>query len=358
MWRCSVAVLNIDLYKLEHNARLICDRAESVGVSVYGVTKVLCGMPEVAIAFKRAGVSAIADSRLENIAAMREAAVPGPFVLLRLPAISRAAEVVSLADISLNSELSTLTALDRAAGELGVVHRVILMVDVGDLREGVWPEDFPRLLDECLRLRHLLVMGLGTNLACYGGVVPDANNMSLLRGLAETAKKQLGRELVVSGGNSSSLALLFSGEFPHGINNLRIGEGIVLGRETVDRQPLPGTHLDACVLTAEIIELQTKPSVPVGTIGQDAFGGVPIFADRGLRRRAILSLGRQDTVPEGLTPLLPGAEVVGASSDHLILDVTDSPAVKVGDWVRFVPSYGALLAAATSPYVRKVLTER
>jgi predicted amino acid racemase len=352
-----VAVLTIDLNKLEHNARLICDRAESAGVSVYGVTKVLCGMPAAALAFKRAGISAIADSRLENIATMRKAGVPGPFVLLRLPAISRATEVVSLADISLNSELSTLKRLDCAAGERGVAHGVILMVDVGDLREGIWPEDFPGLLDECLSLRNLEVVGLGTNLACYGGVIPDEKNMSLLRGLAETAKKRLGRELVVSGGNSSSLALLFSGEFPHGINNLRIGEGIVLGRETVDRQPLPSAHLDACVLTAEIIELKTKPSVPVGTIGQDAFGGVPIFADRGLRRRAILSLGRQDTVPEGLTPLLPGADVLGASSDHLILDVTDAPSVKVGDRLSFIPGYGALLAAATSPYVRKVLVE-
>lgn len=353
-----MAVLTIDLAKLEHNARLICAKAESRGVSVYGVTKVLCGMPDVAFAFLRAGVSAIADSRLENIAAMRKAAVRGPFVLLRLPAISRAAEVVGSADISLNSELSTLLALECAAGELGVVHRVILMVDLGDLREGVWPEDFPRLLDDTLRLRHIEVMGIGTNLACYGGVIPDEHNLALLRKLAEDAEQQLGQKLVVSGGNSSSLALLFGTGLPAGINNLRLGEGIILGRETVDRQPLPGAHLDACVLTAEVIELKTKPSVPVGTIGQDAFGGKPIFTDRGLRLRAILSLGRQDTVPEGLTPLFPGAEIVGASSDHLILDVTAAPSVKVGDGVSFTLGYGALLAAATSPYVGKVVIGR
>ena len=350
-----MAVLSIDLTKLEQNARLICEKAASAGVSVYGVTKVLCGLPAVAFAFQRAGVSAIADSRLENIAAMRKAGVPGPFVLLRLPAISRAAEVVSIADISLNSEISTLHALERAACDLGVVHRVILMVDVGDLREGVWPEDFPHLLDECLRLRHIEVMGLGANLACYGGVIPDENNMALLRHLAEMAEQRLGRKLVVSGGNSSSLAQLFARRLPTGVNNLRLGEGIILGRETVDRQPLPGAHLDACVLTAEVIELKTKPSVPVGTIGQDAFGGVPVFTDRGFRQRAILSLGRQDTVPEGLTPLLPGAEVVGASSDHLILDVTAAPDIKVGDGVSFILGYGALLAAATSPYVKKVV---
>ncbi|MBT9156108.1 MAG: Ornithine racemase [Firmicutes bacterium] len=350
-----MAVLTIDLKKLEHNARLICERAQSRGVSIYGVTKVLSGLSEVAFAFKRAGVEAIADSRLENIAAMRKAGVPGPFVLLRLPSVSRAAEVVSLADVSLNSELCTLLALNRAAGELGVTHRVVVMVDVGDLREGVCPKDLQPLLIGSLNLRHIEVIGIGTNLACYGGIIPDENNMALLRELAGVAEERLARMLVVSGGNSSSLALLFGDKFPLGINNLRIGEGIVLGRETIDRQPLPGAHLDACKLTAEIIELKLKPSVPIGTIGQDAFGGVPSFVDRGLRQRAILSLGRQDTVPEGLTPLLAGAEVIGASSDHLLLDVTAAPRVRVGDWVSFIPGYGALLAASTSRYVKKVI---
>jgi len=350
-----MAVLTINLKKLEHNARLICDQARAVGVSVYGVTKGLCGLPAAALAFKQAGVAAIADSRLENIAAMRAAGVAGPFVLLRLPSLSRVEEAVKLADVSLNSELRTLQALDNAAAVLGIRHKVILMVDVGDLREGVWPEDFPPLLTECLRLRHIEVVGLGTNLACYGGVIPDENNMALLRRLAEDAEQRLARKLVVSGGNSSSLASLFSGKFPAGINNLRIGEGIVLGREAINRQPIPGAYLDACTLTAEVIELKTKPSVPVGTTGQDAFGGVPVFVDRGLRQRAILSLGRQDTVPEGLAPVLDGAEVVGASSDHLILDVTAVPGMQIGDLVTFIPGYGALLAAATSPYVRKVV---
>lgn len=352
-----MAVLTIDLNKLEHNARLVCEAAKTQGVTVYGVTKVLCGLAQVANAFKRAGVDAIADSRLENIASMRDAGVAGPFVLLRLPTIGLADEVVRLCDISLNSEIPTIEALGRAAYNLGVTHQVIVMVDVGDLREGVWPEDFGSLIDACKNLPGIEVVGLGTNLACYGGVVPDDHNMALLRGLACEAEKVLGRKLIVSGGNSSSLSLLFEGNLPTGINNLRLGEGIILGRETIDRKPLPGAHLNACVVSAEVIELKVKPSVPQGTIGQDAFGNVPVFSDRGWRKRAILSIGRQDTVPDGLTPLFPGAEVLGASSDHLILDVTDSPQLRVGDTVSFIPGYGALLAAATSPYVKKRFIE-
>ncbi|MBT9135488.1 MAG: Ornithine racemase [Firmicutes bacterium] len=346
--------LTIDLTRLEHNAALICRQAGEQGVSIFAVTKVLCGAPPVAEVFLAAGAAGIADSRLENIARLRQAGVEGPFVLLRVPTLSAAAEVVALADISLNSELATCQALSCAAQAMGATHQIILMVDVGDLREGVWPADFLFLLEAVKLLPGLKIVGVGTNLACFGGVIPDESNQDLLTGLAKQAEQTLGLPMLVSGGNSSSLALLAEKKLGRGVNNLRIGEGIILGRETINRAPLPGAHLDACLITAEIIELKSKPSVPLGTISQDAFGNVPSFVDRGLQMRAILDIGRQDTVPEGLTPLLEGCEVLGGSSDHLILDVTKASALAVGDHISFIPSYGALLAAATSPYVKKV----
>ncbi|KAF0196819.1 MAG: alanine racemase domain-containing protein [Bacillota bacterium] len=348
-----MAVLTIDLKKIGHNSALVSRHARALGLSIYGVTKVLSGAWQVAQTLKNSGVEAIADSRLMNIAAMREANIPGPYVLLRLPAISEAEQVVVLADISLNSDLDTCQALSKAAIKLGVRHRVILMVDLGDLREGIWPSEFLAFLKSVQSLPGIEVYGIGTNLTCYGGVFPDEKNLGQLISLKEQSQAILGHDLLVSGGNSSTLSLLFENNFPVGITNLRIGEGIILGRETMRREPVAGAYLDACILTAEIIELREKPSVPVGTIGQDAFGNSPQFADRGVRKRAILALGRQDTVPEGLDPHLTGALILGASSDHLIVDVTDSPAVRTGDTLSFSLGYGALLAASTSRYVKK-----
>ncbi len=107
-----------------------------------------------------------------------------------------------------------------------------------------------------------------------------------------------------------------------------------------------------------MVECRVKPTLPRGLIAQDAFGRVPAFVDRGPRLRAICALGRQDCVPEGLTPLAPGVEVLGASSDHLLLDVEDMPCpLRVGDTLSFLPGYGALRAASTSPYVAKVPRE-
>ena len=143
---------------------------------------------------------------------------------------------------------------------------------------------------------------------------------------------------------------------PKEINHFRIGEAIVLGRNVIDRSPWPGTRQDTFVLKAEVVELETKPSVPIGETGQDAFGGTPTFVDRGLRKRAILNIGRQDVVVDGIEPLDPGIVVLGGSSDHLILDVEEAAEpVKVGDELAFYPGYGALLALSTSPYVQKIV---
>ncbi len=324
----------------------------------------MLGSPEVGRVMLEGGAGALADSRIENLAELRQAGLdrhpwtghPVPLYLLRLPAISQAREVVEVADGSLNSELETIRVLGLAARARGVRHRVLLMIDLGDLREGLWADQALEAALITAKVVGIELEGLGTNLTCYGGVVPTPENLGSLVRLAREVEDRLGRPLtVVSGGNSSSLGLAFSGQLPGGVTDLRVGEGILLGRETCHRHPLSGAHLDALKILAEVIELKDKPSLPVGRTSQDAFGGRPSPADRGIRRRAILALGRQDAVPGGLEPLLPGIEILGASSDHLILDVSDCPeTIRIGTVIEFIPQYGCLLAAATSPYVDKV----
>jgi len=109
-------------------------------------------------------------------------------------------------------------------------------------------------------------------------------------------------------------------------------------------------------MVAEVVEVARKPSVPIGDRGQNAFGETCEFEDRGVRLRAILNLGRQDVVVDGIEPEMKGITVLGGSSDHLILDVEEAEReVKLGDELAFYPSYGALLALATSPYVQKAV---
>ena len=348
-----VPKLTINVRKIEHNAALVCNIAKQQGIDIFGVAKGMCGPEDVGRALVNGGCVGIGDSQMPTLKRLKGLELGVPLMLLRLPTISRVKEVVNAADISLNSEYATCEALSAAAGKAGRKHKVLLMVDVGDLREGVWPDDLMTLVQQVSRLPHIEIYGIGTNLACFGGIVPEQENLAQLLKAAQDASEYLGRKLVVSGGNSSSLKMLFAGQLPPGINSLRIGEGILLGREAIGREPLPGAHTDTCVLTAEIIELKSKPSLPIGTVGQDAFGNVPRFEDKGVRLRAILNIGRQDVAVEGLAPRLAGATILGASSDHLVMDVEDSPPLRVGDQVKLDINYGALLAASTSPYVRK-----
>lgn len=143
---------------------------------------------------------------------------------------------------------------------------------------------------------------------------------------------------------------------PPEINHLRIGEAITLGRNVLDRSPWPGTRQDTIRVVAEVIEVERKPSVPIGPRGQDAFGGLAQFEDRGIRKRAICNIGRQDVVVDGIEPEDRGIIVLGGSSDHLVLDVEDAEtSIRVGDEIGFFPTYGSLLAATTSPYMQKVV---
>lgn len=348
-------VLRTQLSKLKHNGSHLKTKCAEHGIDIMAVTKVYCGHPELAQAMVDAGIEMLADSRVSNL--KRLSGIQATKVLLRLPLICEAQEVVSYADLSLNSEIETLKALSEAAAQIGKVHEVMLMVDLGDLREGVLPEDLMTFTKEVLTLANIRVVGLGVNLTCYGGVMPDENNMGQLVELAKMLEATFNLNLKwLSGGNSSSLYLMKKGGMPKAVNLLRLGEAIVLGRETAFGEIIEGTYTDVFTLEAQIIELKRKDSLPKGTIGMDAFGNKPSFTDKGKMLRGILGIGKQDVNPGSLIPTDERLEIVGASSDHLIIDFTQAEGdYRVGDVVSFNVEYGALLNLWTSEYVNKVI---
>lgn len=349
--------LIIDLEKIRQNAAVIIELGAKYGIQIQAVTKVTCAQIDVARTLLEAGACGLADSRIQNIAKLKEAGLETEYTLLRIPMLSEVEAVVNFADVSLNSEPETIKALSLEARRQGKEHKVIIMVDLGDLREGLWPDRLLPVLNEVSDLPGIRIYGLGTNLTCYGGVLPTEDNLGRLVELVREVESELGYQLeVVSGGNSSSLPLLLAGGIPRGINQLRVGETILIGNNVNERKPFPGTYQDTFILEAEIIELQEKPSVPIGKRGYDAFGKPTRFKDRGDIWRAILGIGKQDIAFNGLTPLDKGIDILGGSSDHLILDVTKSERkYRVGDIVRFTVNYESLLKASTSPYVQKVV---
>jgi predicted amino acid racemase len=320
-------------------------------VSLMGVTKAVLGEPSIVEAMIQGGVRYIADSRIENIQKMKNAGISTRFVLLRTP-ISQAESIVKSADISLNTEIKTLEKLSYYAKAQNKIHQVIVMVELGDLREGILPCDLSQFIRKILSLSNIEIVGIGANLACYGGIKPNDNNMHELSELVDHIEKEFKMDLeIISGGNSANYEWYKSTQDVGKINNLRIGESILLGCETVSGKAIPGLHTRAFQLIAEVIESKIKPSLPFGEICQDAFGNVPSFLDRGVRQRAIIALGRQD-IPVSSLKTNNNLRLLGASSDHIILD-SENHNLQVGDEVKFNLDYGGLLSAMTSPFIRK-----
>lgn len=353
--------LQINLKKLEDNLNACAAITKRGGCSLMIVTKGLCADPEmVKMVAENPSVDFIADSRVKNIATFADVAHKNgkKTVLLRIPMHCEVAEVVKYVDLSFNSELSTIRLLNEEAGKAGKVHDILLMIDLGDLREGIFFQNEELIweaVEEILKMDHINLYGIGVNLTCYGAIIPKNDNLSQLVEIADKIREKYGVKLeMVSGGNSSSIYLIDKGELPEGINNLRLGESFLLGNDTAYETKLPGTVGDGLILQAQIIELKEKPSLPIGEVGVDAFGEKPYYEDRGIMKRAIIGIGKQDTDLGSMTPVDPQVEIMGGSSDHIILDVTHcDKEYKVGDIVEFELGYGGMLKTATSAYVER-----
>ena len=343
-----------NLPAIEENARAVFAACHAQGIKVTAVNKVTCGDRRIGKLLQEAGADMIGDSRLPNL---KKSGTAKPKMMLRIGTPSSAEETVLHAEYSLQSEEDTIRALGSAAQEQEKTHKIILMIDVGDLREGLPIDDKAGILRAARLIVNspgLALSGIGTNLSCFGGIVPDARNLGHLNETAEWLRRETGAEIpLISGGNSSSLHLVFNKSFPSGINHLRLGESILLGMNTYDGTAFKELRQDTFIFRAEICEVQKKPSLPHGQAGPNAFGESVRFEDEGPMLRGILAAGRQDIDETGLTPLNDNVRILGASSDHLILDLTRSPHLRVGDTLDFRPAYGALLRAYTSPYVHK-----
>ncbi len=330
-------ILTINLEKLKENTKLITGMVRRVGGVPFAVVKVVGGLPEIGQALLVAGAEGLADSRLDNIIKLRQGGITASIILLRSPALSQIQQVISFTDVSLNSEKQVLAALSHEAGAQQRKHGVILMVDLGDGREGVPPNDLVDLVRFTERLPHIYVYGIGTNFTCFSGEIPTPEHMRKLVHLKESFNNNI---RFLSAGTSSGLYLLGSpletNPWLRKINHWRIGESLFLGANITTKEPLPGCYQDACLLNAEVIEVQTK-----------ALTGFP------KSRRIVVALGLQELGAGKVKPLDPKLKIVGLSSDHLVLvsDAQEGHTIKVGDILTFSLDYQSLLAVATSPYV-------
>jgi len=346
--------IEIDLAKIRHNAKTLVQIFHKKNIEIMGVTKVVSGSPKIAKALTSAGIKYIADSRIENIKKMTKAGVKAKFVLIRTPFKSKLDQVIKYADISFNTELSIIKELSKIAVSLNKVHQIILMIEMGDLREGILENNIENVFHSILQLKGIKIKGIGTNLSCYGGVKPTAEKMKKLSGIAGSLENKFNIKLdLISGGNSANFEWFFENKNLYNINNIRLGEAIFLGNETLNSTPINELYQNVVTLVAEVIESNRKESIPDGELGQNTFGKIPTFIDNGEVSRIIMGIGRHEVDVDGLTPV-QNIKIIGYSSDHMIVDVADLN-ISVGDNIRFNMNYSALLSVMGSPFIKKII---
>lgn len=353
--------LTINLAALQTNIATIDNWLQAHGASWTLVTKVLCGHSETLRALQGIGIRSMGDSRLTNIRAIDRVAEDFEAWYLRLPHQTAIPEIVELTDVSLNSEIETIAAINEEAKRRNKIHRIIVMIELGDLREGVLPGGLIEFYDSIFRLSNIEVIGIGANLGCLSGAIPSVDQYTQLALYRELLELKFGHTLpFISAGTSIALPLMLRGEVPKAINHFRIGDSVFLGTDLINGGRMEGLRDDAFILEAEIAEIREKNLIPMGETGTVApFGDMTPTpqadstpGQRGFR--AVLTMGALDTDIGGLTPINPSHEIAGTSSDVMVVNLGDDEGgLRVGDSIKFKPNYPALLRLMSGKYLEQ-----
>ena len=350
--------LEINLAYLKSNCDVVLKKCKALGIDIAGVTKGASGNPGVTEVMDNAGFIYVCSSRLEHLIEAKKAGAKTPLMMIRIPLLSEVEDLVKWTDCSLVSELVTIKAINEAAKKLGKVYDVLMMIDVGDLREGYWDKEeaAEAALTVERELKNVHLLGVGLNVGCVGAVVATKDKIQELVDAAELIEAKIGRKLeYISGGASSSLMRVWDNDMPARVNMLRLGENLLTAEDLgkVYHYDTSELHQDVFVVRAEIVELKDKPSKPIGQYSVDAFGHTPDFKDRGIRRRCIIALGNADyAYMDQLIPLDEGIELIGSSSDHTVIDIQNAKRdLKVGDILSFGVNYKTMIFLTNSPNV-------
>jgi len=353
-----MAYIELDRKKLEQNFNYLDKLFKKHGIKFSVVTKMLSGNRQYINELLKLNIDQVCDSRVSNLKTIKTIRPDIETIYIKPPAKQSIRSVVQFADISVNTESQTIQLLSEEAQRQNKTHKIIIMIELGELREGIMGEDFMSFYEKVFKLDNIEVIGIGTNLTCLYGVLPNHDKLVQLCLYEQLVEAKFGRQIpYVSGGSSVTIPLIFEKLLPKGINHFRVGETLFLGTDLYNNTTIKKMHSDVFKLFAEIIEITEKPLVPIGEMGQNVEGNTFEFDDdkKGkLSFRAIVDIGLLD-VEEGQIELVDkDIEMVGASSDMFVIDLVDNKKnYKVGDLLEFKMDYMGVLRTINSRYIAK-----
>ncbi|MFW5758255.1 MAG: alanine racemase [Bacteroidota bacterium] len=357
-----MAEITISSKKLRHNFNFLKNFFEKNNVEWGIVSKLLCGNEILLKELIEMGAEELMDSRISNLRKIKKINPNINTVYIKPPPRRSLPSVVRYADVSFNSDLETLRLISVEAGKQNKVHRVIIMIEMGDLREGVLGENLINFYEKVFELPNISVVGLGTNFNCMYGVMPSHDKMVQLSLYKQIIEIKFNQKIKwISGGSSVSIPMIQKKQLPKGINHFRIGETLFFGNNLITGKVIKGMKDDVITLYSEIIELLEKPIVPQGELGENPSGEVFEVnpQDYGKKSwRALIDIGLLDISPDFLIPMDKTMEIAGASSDIVVIDLGSNPKnYKVGNFIKFKLKYMGALALFNSDYINKKLVD-
>lgn len=353
-----MAYLKLYRDKLRHNYQFLDNMFKEQQIDWAVVTKLLCGNEVYLKEVLDLGVREVCDSRLSNLAKIKKIDPSVQTVYIKPPPKRSIEEVVRYADVSFNSESETIRRLSEEAGRQGKIHKVTIMIELGDLREGIMGEHLMDFYQKIFELPNIKVVAIGSNLNCLHGVMPSQDKLVQLSLYKQLIEAKFGKKIPwVTGGTSVVLPLITKKQVPKAVNHFRIGETLFFGVNLWDETPFEGMETGVIKLYSEILEITEKPKVPIGMLSVNPSGEVFEIEEDDYGKtsyRAILDVGLLDIAPEYMMPDDPDIKVVNASSDMLIVDLGDNKGdYEVGDLLSFDLKYMGALSLLNSDYIDK-----
>ena len=357
-----MATLTIETRKILSNIRKLDKFLQSKGITWSLITKMTMGDPLV---LKKIltddyikNLHSVGDARLSNLKTIKNIDPNLETIYIKPPAIKYAKQVVECADISLNSSSRTIIELNKAAKAMGKIHKVIVMIELGELREGVLRDKILGFYERIFELEYIDIIGLGTNLGCMYGIEPTYDKLIQLSLYKMLLEMKFEKKIpLVSGGSSITLPLITK-KFPKEINHFRIGETAFHGVSLDDGSRFRNLSLDAFDFSAEIIELEKKENVPDGIIGDANIGHTANYDENNIifTHKAIVDFGSIDVEVNDLSVLDQHVKFVGVTSDMTVFDLGNNKNnYKVGDLLHFKPNYMATARLMNSKYIQKII---
>ncbi len=357
-----MAYIALDLQKLNNNYKFLNNLFNKREIEWSVVTKLLCGYRPYLEELLKLGVNQVCDSMLSNLKSIKSLNSQIETIYIKPPAKNYISGVVKYADISLNTEIQTIELLSLEAVKQSKIHKVIIMIEMGELREGVMHHNFLSFYEKIFKLPNIEVVGIGTNLNCMYGVLPSHDKLIQLTLYAQLLNAKYGEKIkYISGGSSVTIPLILRSLLPKGINHFRVGESLFLGSDTYGGGTFEGMESGLFQLFGQIVELKKKPKVPIGELGRNMEGDKMEFPEEEEGEssyRAVVDIGLLEVDGSDIYPKERSIEVVGSSSDVSVINLGENEKrYKVGDFIEFEMNYPGILRMMSSKYIDKHISK-